>query len=320
MASLGTFLLLATFVVCSYAAVASVVGARRGSRRLIESGIGAFYLITALMTVASAVMINAFLTDDYSIKYVQHYSDSVQPLFYKITSYWGGLDGSIMFWVFLLSIFGVDCGLREPRAAPRADPLRRRDDHHGGDVLPLPDGRAQEPVHDVPHDAADRRAGAEPAAAERLHGDPPAVALHGLRRDDDSVRVRHRGAHHRPSRRLVAARRPPLDDVQLAVPVLRPHARDDLGVRGARVGRLLGLGSGRERGAAAVVHGDGVPALGDGPGAAQHAARLERHARHRHLLPDDLRHVHDALGRRAVGARVRRGSRRWRGCSPASWS
>src|SRR6185436_10374090 len=27
-------------------------------------------------------------------------------LFYEITSYWGGLDGSIMFWVFLLSVFG----------------------------------------------------------------------------------------------------------------------------------------------------------------------------------------------------------------------
>src|SRR5713101_7177540 len=107
MASLGSFLLLATFVVCSYAGVASVVGARRGSRRLIESGIGAFYLITALMTVASAVMVNAFLVGDYSIKYVQHYSDSVQPMFYKITSYWGGLDGSIMFWVFLLSVFGT---------------------------------------------------------------------------------------------------------------------------------------------------------------------------------------------------------------------
>src|SRR6516225_7011292 len=106
MASLGSFLLLASFVVASYAAAISVAGARRRSRPMIESGIGAFYLIAALMTVASAVMINAFLTGDYSIKYVVHYSDSVQPLFYKITSYWGGLDGSIMFWVFLLSVFG----------------------------------------------------------------------------------------------------------------------------------------------------------------------------------------------------------------------
>jgi cytochrome c-type biogenesis protein CcmF len=107
MASLGYFLLLATFVVAAYAAMASAAGARRGSRRLIESGIGAFYLITALMTVASAVIVHAFVTEDYSIKYVQHYSDAAQPLFYKLTSYWGGLDGSIMFWVFLLSVFSA---------------------------------------------------------------------------------------------------------------------------------------------------------------------------------------------------------------------
>src|SRR5262245_56324506 len=106
MASLGYFVLLTAFVVCSYAAGVSIAGARRGSRSLIESGIGAFHLVTALMTVASALIVHAFVTDDYSIKYVQHYSDAVQPLFYKITSYWGGLDGSIMFWVFLLAVFG----------------------------------------------------------------------------------------------------------------------------------------------------------------------------------------------------------------------
>jgi cytochrome c-type biogenesis protein CcmF len=107
MASLGTFVLLASFVVASYAAMASVAGARRGSRRLVESGIGAFYLVTALMSVASAVIVHAFVVGDYSIKYVQRYSDEAQPFFYKLTSYWGGLDGSIMFWVFLLAVFGT---------------------------------------------------------------------------------------------------------------------------------------------------------------------------------------------------------------------
>src|SRR4029450_4246908 len=111
MASLGSFLLLASFVVCSYAAVVSVVGARRHARRLVESGIGAFYLVCALMTAATAVLLNPFLPGDYSIKYVVQNSDSVQPLFYKITSYWGGLDGSIMFWVFLLSILGSLAGV-----------------------------------------------------------------------------------------------------------------------------------------------------------------------------------------------------------------
>ena len=106
MSSLGYYLLLAAFVVGAYATAISVAGARRRSRPLIESGIGAFYLLAAIMTAASSVIVYAFLTGDYSIRYVQRYSDSAQPLFYKLTSYWGGLDGSIMFWVFLLSIFG----------------------------------------------------------------------------------------------------------------------------------------------------------------------------------------------------------------------
>src|SRR5574339_181296 len=107
MPALGSFLLLASFVVCAYAIAASVAGAQQRSRRLIESGTGAFYFVTALMTVASGVMVHAFVTSNYAIKYVQRYSDSAQPLAYKIASYWGGLDGSIMFWVFLLGIFGA---------------------------------------------------------------------------------------------------------------------------------------------------------------------------------------------------------------------
>ena len=56
MASLGYYLLLAAFVACAYAAAMSVAGARRRSLRLVESGIGASYLMTAIMTVASSVM------------------------------------------------------------------------------------------------------------------------------------------------------------------------------------------------------------------------------------------------------------------------
>jgi cytochrome c-type biogenesis protein CcmF len=105
MASLGYYLLLGAFVVAAYAASISVAGARRRSRALIESGTGAFYLITAIMLAASSVIIHAFVTGNYSIKYVQRYSDASLPLFYKLASYWGGLDGSIMFWVTLLAIF-----------------------------------------------------------------------------------------------------------------------------------------------------------------------------------------------------------------------
>ena len=106
MSSLGTFIILAAFVIAAGAFAASIAGARRGRRSLIEGGIGLFHVVTALMLVASAIIVHAFVVGDYSIRYVQRYSDSAQPLFYKLASYWGGLDGSLLFWVALLAIFG----------------------------------------------------------------------------------------------------------------------------------------------------------------------------------------------------------------------
>jgi cytochrome c-type biogenesis protein CcmF len=106
MSSLGTFLILTAFVVASGACAASIAGARRQQRNLVFGGLGLFHVVTALMFVASALMVHAFVVGDYSIRYVQRYSDADQPLFYKLASYWGGLDGSLMFWVTLLAAFG----------------------------------------------------------------------------------------------------------------------------------------------------------------------------------------------------------------------
>ncbi len=106
MANLGSFVILAAFVIASGACAASIAGARRGSKALINGGRGLFHTVTALMLLASAIIVHAFVVGDYHIRYVQHYSDDAQPMFYKLTSYWGGLDGSIMFWVTLLALFG----------------------------------------------------------------------------------------------------------------------------------------------------------------------------------------------------------------------
>jgi cytochrome c-type biogenesis protein CcmF len=106
MASLGSFLILTAFVLASGAFAASIAGARRGQRSLIDGGAGLFHTVTAITGVLSALIIHSFVVGDFSIKYVQRYSNSEQPLFYKLASYWGGLDGSLMFWVTLLAIFG----------------------------------------------------------------------------------------------------------------------------------------------------------------------------------------------------------------------
>ena len=107
MAAFGTFTLLIALVVATYAGVASLVGARRGNRRLIASGRAGVYALAAVLGLSSVALVYAFVSHDYSIKYVHHYSDASSPLFYQITAYWGGLDGSILWWVFLLSVFSA---------------------------------------------------------------------------------------------------------------------------------------------------------------------------------------------------------------------
>ena len=106
MSSLGTFLILAAFVLASGAFAASIAGARRHRQSLIEGGSNLFHTATAMLLAASAILVHAFVIGDFSIKYVQRTSNAEQPLFYKIASYWGGLDGSLLFWATLLAVFG----------------------------------------------------------------------------------------------------------------------------------------------------------------------------------------------------------------------
>ena len=64
-------------------------------------------MVFGLLSCASMVLIYLFVTDDYSVKYVQHYSDRSMPLFYKVTSFWGGQDGSLLFWVWVMSCWSA---------------------------------------------------------------------------------------------------------------------------------------------------------------------------------------------------------------------
>src|SRR5690606_18493170 len=90
-------------------------------------------------------------------------------------------------------------------------------------------------------------------------------------------------------------RDPPLGAVGMAVPLLRPRARWTLGVRRARLGRLLGLGSGGDRGLHALVDGHRVLAFRYDPGKARHAKTLEYAVDHRDLRPGDLRYLPDSF-------------------------
>ena len=93
---------------------------------------------------------------------------------------------------------------------------------------------------------------------------------------------------------------------RLVLPRHRHRARRALVLLRAGLGRLLGLGPGRERVADAVADRHRVPALGDDPGEARDAEGLERLARAGHRRARDPRHVPRALGHPRLDPRLRR--------------
>src|SRR5262249_48947381 len=104
-AALGTVTLIMGFIVVAYAGAAGIVGQRTGRPGLVQSALYATWGWAALMVLASCLLVYAFVSHDFRIRYVAHYSDTTMPLGYLLTSYWGGLDGSLLYWVFVLSVF-----------------------------------------------------------------------------------------------------------------------------------------------------------------------------------------------------------------------
>jgi len=101
----GGSLLLGAMVVASYTfAVALAAGANGRPRTLQAARFGAYGTV-AMIGTAVVCLAYAFVTHDFRIRYVSHYSDRSMPLHYLFTALWGGQDGSLLWWLFLLSAY-----------------------------------------------------------------------------------------------------------------------------------------------------------------------------------------------------------------------
>ncbi|MFK7986515.1 MAG: cytochrome c-type biogenesis CcmF C-terminal domain-containing protein [Sandaracinaceae bacterium] len=100
--TLGTILLSAVLVSAGYTFAMSVAAAR-GRPQLLRSARFGTFATVALVVCAVFLLAYAFQSHDFRIRYVARYSDrSMSPL-YLWTALWGGQDGSLLWWTFLLS-------------------------------------------------------------------------------------------------------------------------------------------------------------------------------------------------------------------------
>ncbi|MBC8220521.1 MAG: heme lyase CcmF/NrfE family subunit [Proteobacteria bacterium] len=111
-ADFGTIALMAALAVCLYGTVVPHLGVKNNNWNLIRSAQNASILSFLLIAIASAVLLQALLVSDFSLRYVWEHSSTDMPLFYKVSSFWGGLEGSLLFWVLVQSFFAMIVAFR----------------------------------------------------------------------------------------------------------------------------------------------------------------------------------------------------------------
>lgn len=107
MADLGYAAILVAFIMAVYAAVAALASAHTRLNELWLSARNAVYAAAGLASVGAFALWYAFLTDDFSLKYVADFSSSDLSNFYKISAFWAGLEGSLLLWSWLLALFAA---------------------------------------------------------------------------------------------------------------------------------------------------------------------------------------------------------------------
>jgi cytochrome c-type biogenesis protein CcmF len=109
MVTIGNLAILLAFATSIYAVGASIFGAWRGRRQFIASGEHAAYATWGLTIIAVVVLLHALITHDFSIRYVASYSSTTLPLRFRIAALWGGMEGSLLFWVLILTTATAVC-------------------------------------------------------------------------------------------------------------------------------------------------------------------------------------------------------------------
>ena len=102
-----------------WGAVTAALSARTGRPALLLSAQHAAVGVFVLVTACFALLTYAFLTFDFSVRYVATNTNLGTPFYYRITGVWGALEGSIILWAWMLALYTVIVILRH-RVSARA--------------------------------------------------------------------------------------------------------------------------------------------------------------------------------------------------------
>jgi cytochrome c-type biogenesis protein CcmF len=100
---LGQFALILAFCLSIALCVMPMLGVYSSNRLLMNSGRSLTAGFFVFVGMAFLCLVYSFVHDDFSVKYVASNSNSLLPVYYKISAVWGGHEGSLLLWILMLS-------------------------------------------------------------------------------------------------------------------------------------------------------------------------------------------------------------------------
>jgi cytochrome c-type biogenesis protein CcmF len=103
---LGSGALLAGLVMAAFSALLSFWAGRQQNAVMVQVGRRAFYGAAAMIVIAGVLLEYALLTHDFSLAYVTEHTDLSTPAALVAAGFYGGQEGSLLYWALILSILG----------------------------------------------------------------------------------------------------------------------------------------------------------------------------------------------------------------------
>ena len=102
---LGQIALILALLVAILQSVLPLAGAQRNKTAWMAVARPAAYAQLWLVMLAFIALTVAFVTQDFSVKYVADNSNSLLPMVYRYTAVWGSHEGSLLLWALVLAIW-----------------------------------------------------------------------------------------------------------------------------------------------------------------------------------------------------------------------
>lgn len=110
-AELGNYALALSLAVSFFLAILPLWGAEKGHPQLMSLARPMTYGLFFTLTIAFAALFYLFAVNDFSVQYVVNNSNSSLPIYYRLSAVWGSHEGSLLLWIWLLTLWGAAVAL-----------------------------------------------------------------------------------------------------------------------------------------------------------------------------------------------------------------